>query len=108
MRPVASHECLESEEAHQGEPSVLWIHHPSVGRCSGCTMQDRSFGGGILASNDGIAQLFSDGDEIEVGTSTSHRYARNCHRIQGIEATRYAVSVVELEGRYGPRDDPSL
>jgi hypothetical protein len=106
---VASRKRLESEEALQSELSVFRILHPSAGApCYGHTPQDLSLSSGILASDDSIAQLCGDRDEIEGRAGAFHCDARDGHGIQGIEATVFALAIVELKGRYSLRNNLSL
>ena len=112
MRPVAFRKRLESEEALQSELSVLRILHPSAGaphvRRYGRTLQDPSLSSRIPASDNSIAQLCGDRDEIKGRASVGHPDARDGHGIPGIETMLSALSVVKLKGRYSSRDDLSL
>lgn len=76
-------------------------------RWYGRTCQDPSLSSGILASDDSIAQLRGDRDEIEGRESAVHCDAREGHGTQGIEAMIHALFVVELEGHYSHCDDLS-
>jgi len=88
------------------------IPHPSIGvphvRCHGHTSQDLSLSSRILTTDDSVAQLHGDRDEIKGRTGAGHCDARDSHGIQENEALISAPSVVELKGRYSPRDDLSL
>ena len=106
IRPVAFRKRLESEEALQSEPPVFQILHPNAGApCCSRTPQDMSLSSRILASDDSIAQLCGDRDEIEGRASAVHCDARDCHDIQGIETSTLALAIVELKGRYSIRDN---
>ena len=82
--PVTFCKWLESEEVLQSELSVLWIHHPDISRCMSCysrTSQDLSLSSGVLTSEDGVAQLFGDWDEIEDRASAGHSDAGDGHGV---------------------------
>ena len=107
--PVALYKFLASEEAPQSKLPVFHILHPSAGApCWGCTPRDQSLSSRVLTTNDSIAQLHGDWDEIEGRMGASHCDARDSHGIQEIEALISAPSVVELKGRYSPHDNLSL
>ena len=109
---MVSRKRLESEEALQSKLSVFHILHPSFGvqggRCYGHAPQDLSLSGGILASNDRIAQLCSDRDEVESRVSAGHYDARDGHDVEAIETIIAALSIVKLEDSYSPRNSLSL
>lgn len=102
MHPVAFRKYLKSEEALQSELSVFCILHPGAGppymRCYGNRPQDLSLSSRILASDDIVAQFCGDMDRIEGRAGTSHSNAGDGHGIQGIGASLYTLSVVELKG----------
>ena len=110
--PVDSRKCLESEKALQSKLSVFRILHPSTGvldvRCYGCAPQDLSLNGRILAGHDRVAQLRGYWDKIERRVSAGHYDARDGHDIEAAETMILALSIVELEGRYGSRNSLSL
>ena len=112
MHPMAFRKNLKSEEALQSELSVFRILHPGASppdmRCYSNTSQDLGLSSGIPASDDSVAQLCGDRDEIEGRASTSHSNAGDGHGTKRIEATVSALPVVELEGGDTPRYNLSL
>ena len=102
---------LESEEPLQSKLSVFHILHPSTGVdvwCYGHASQDLSLSGRIMAGHDRVAQLRGYWDKIERRVSAGHYDARDGHDIEAAETIIPALSIVELEGRYGPRNSLSL
>lgn len=77
-------------------------------RYDGITPQDLSSSGGILASDDSVAQLSCDGDKIEGRAGAGHDNARDGHKPQGIEVMISALVIVELKGGYSVGYDLSL
>ena len=64
------------------------------------TLQDLSLSGGMLASDDSIAQLHGNRDEVKGRAGARHGNARDGHRIQGIKAIISALVIIELKGCY--------
>jgi len=110
--PVDSRKCPESEKALQSKLSVFHILHPSTGvlgmRCYGHAPQDPSSSGRILAGHDRVTQLCGYRDKIERRVSAGHYDARDSHDIEATETMVPALSIVELDGRYSPRNSLSL
>jgi hypothetical protein len=59
-----------------------------------------SLNNGMLASDNGVAQLQGDRDKKEGRASASHGNGRNGHGVQEVEAMFFALPVVKLEGGY--------
>jgi hypothetical protein len=112
MLPVAFRNFFEGEEPPENEFSIFCILHPNLStlyvRHFGRTPQDLSSSGGILASDDSIAQFCRDWNDKEGGTSPVHYDTRDVHNIQGIQPKLSTPFVVGLKGCYRLRDDPSL
>jgi hypothetical protein len=110
--PVAFRNFFESEEAPKGEFSILCILHPNLSVLSvrrfSRTPQDLSSDSGVLAGDDGIAQLRIDWNKIEGRACAVHGEARDRHGTQEIEATLHTHFVVGLKCRDSLRNDLSL
>jgi hypothetical protein len=110
--PVAFRNFFESEEAPKGEFSILCILHPNLSVLSvrrfSRTPQDLSSNSGILAGDDGIAQLRGDWNKIEGRVCAVHNDTRDRHGAQGIEATLHTHFVVGLKCCDSLRNDLGL
>ena len=65
--------------------------------CDSDALQDLGLGSRILSSDDRIAQLLSNRNEIEGRAGTRHGNARDSHGVETEMAFLFAFGVVELK-----------